>query len=456
MKTCSLVCQYFHARARIHLFSQICLCLGMEEHCRRRARKFLSILKYKKNSDLISHCIRSVKILVYQFCRDCYRTEGPAPCCKYLLKLVGIDANPLEEVLAKFKNAPIKELIIQGANDMPCEFPKLRVYGTVLLAMCSNPNLKNLRVEELRGFPFRFITGSSDGGGFTQLALREVTISDYWCRIQPPTVVLTGIKTLELVQMSSDQFLKVLHQLSPSPKSLRLPNLNNLVISLPHWDFKERAKVWNVILGVAGTLESLELCLSAAHLYGGEVSPYFHLEKSANMLIILSDPGTYDIRPLCLNPLKSLKRLKIVSIHNWRCAHVFRGELALMAIMLASSASPIHIRSIILETSFGRLPDRQAWLETPSFLNPDKWLIIDVILVSPRFVDLRMVEVTVNGSPASFKLGEGFPDLGEINFKDLLPTISHHSRMSLMTSATLGSRQQTAVYELYPIDRDII
>lgn len=179
------------------------------------------------------------------------------------------------------------------------------------------------------------------------------------------------------------------------------------------------------------------------------------------MLIIPSDsdPDTFDMRPLCLNPLESLKRLKMISIDNWRCgcAQVFRAELALMAMILASSASPLHIRSIILETSFGVLPDRQAWqeTETSSILNPDKWLAIDAILASSRFVDLRMVEVTVNGLPASFKRGERFPDLGEMDFKALLPTISHHSRMSLTTSATLDSRQQTAVYELHPIDRDI-
>jgi len=277
VKTCSLVCQYFHARARIHLFSQICLCFGIEKRCTRRAREFLSILKYKKNSDLISRCIRSVKIAVYPGQDIEYWTED-TPCFlgwKYLLKRVGIYTNPLEEVLAKFKHAPIEELIIKGAYSTPWEFPNLRVYGTVLLAMCSNPNLKTLLVEELRDFPFRFITGSSHGGGFTRLALRGVTVSDYWCRIQPPIVVLTGIETLELVNMSSDQISKVLHQLSPSPKSVFLPNLKNLVISLPQWNFPAREKVWNVILAVAGTLESLELCFSAAHRDRGEVSPYF-------------------------------------------------------------------------------------------------------------------------------------------------------------------------------------
>lgn len=51
-------------------------------------------------------------------------------------------------------------------------------------------------------------------------------------------------------------------------------NLKNLVITLPQRHFEERNEMWNVILGAAETLESLELCLSNAWNLG-EVSLRF-------------------------------------------------------------------------------------------------------------------------------------------------------------------------------------
>jgi hypothetical protein len=110
-----------------------------------------------------------------------------------------------------------------------------------------------------------------------------------------------------------------------------------------------------------------------------------------------------------------------------------------MAMILASSTSPVHIRSIILETSF-----LEQCQQTPSILIPDKWLPIDAILASSIFLELHTVEVTVSGyPPAGSEIQQR-----RIDFMDLLPTISSQSWISLMTSTTQGSHRNTAIYEM--------
>lgn len=123
-----------------------------------------------------------------------------------------------------------------------------------------------------------------------------------------------------------------------------------------------------------------------------------------------------------------------------------------MAMILASSTSPVHVRTIILETSFV-----ERYQPNPFILRtPDKWLAIDAILASPNFVDLHTVEVTLNGyPPASSEMQQTSLDLGEIDFTALLPTISYYSRISLMTLTTLVSRKETAVYHMDPVDYNI-
>jgi len=220
IQTCSLVSHSFHARARTHLFSRICLWVGACGY-QKRARKFIRILKYKKNSDLISH-IRSVEIFVYLHPRSYSRGD-----LTRLLKLIGIDASPVKTALTMLKNAPIEEMTLTG-DTMYCDFRNHRI-STLLLEMCSNPNLKSLCFEYIANIPYRFILGNGQNRSLARLAIRDATISDYWFEIPPPTVVSTavGMETLELIGGTSNEFLNA------SEISECFKNLKNLVISLP-------------------------------------------------------------------------------------------------------------------------------------------------------------------------------------------------------------------------------
>jgi len=277
MSTFSLVSRSFHSRARIHIFSQVILWVGREEFCRKRAVEFLRILKYKKNSDLVSR-IRSVKIVMEPEVRMVYDAEldGYPLGSKGLKKLMGIDTDPIKTALTIFKTAPIEELVLDKSDG---EFYDNRT-SKLLFEICSNPNLKALSFERVKDLPYRFIMGSRSTQKLTRLALAQVTISDYDFQVPVPTVASTaaGLETLELVRMPSKDFSNALLYLShrlPSPISECFINLTNLVITYPQGIFERRKDVWNVILGVSGTLESLELRLSTAPPDSGGVSLLF-------------------------------------------------------------------------------------------------------------------------------------------------------------------------------------
>ena len=112
--------------------------------------------------------------------------------------------------------------------------------------------------------------------------------------------------------------------------------------------------------------------------------------------------------------------------------------------ILASFTSPVHIHSVILETSFGVPPD-QGQEDTSSILTSHEWLPIDAILSGPNFVNLLTVEVRVikvRGyltSPSKTWTCTSPIHMGEeIDFTALLPTISSHPQILLITSTTLA------------------
>jgi len=259
-----------HFIPRTYLFSHIYLCVFFPWAYRRRAAKFIRILKYKKNSDLISH-IRSLKIVVY-LPSQTYSQQRRSP--KRLLELVGIETNPTKTGFTVLKNAPIEEVILRGSSE--CDFRNHRT-STLLLEMCSNPSIKTLRIEGLHNVPYRFIIGNGQSRSLARLVLWRATISDYWFDTPAPTIVSTaeGIETLELVGMTSKELLKPLSCFSSLPLSPISECFKNIVITLPQWSFGERKEVWNIILGVAGTLKSLELRLSTTPPDACEVSLRF-------------------------------------------------------------------------------------------------------------------------------------------------------------------------------------
>ena len=432
MSTFSLVSRSFHSRARIHIFSQAILWVGKEEFCRKRAVDFLRILKYKKNSDLVSR-IRSLKILVEPEVRIVYDAEldGYPLGSKGVKKLMGIDTDPIKTALTIFKTAPIEELVLNKSDG---EFYDNRT-SKLLFEICSNQNLKALSFKRVKNLPYRFIMGSRSAQKLTRLALAQVTISDYDFQVPAPTVASTtaGLETLELVRMPSKDFSKALLYLShrlPSPISECFKNLTNLVITYSQGVLEQRKDVWNIILGVAGTLESLELRLSTEPPdTGGPSLPFVY--KDYDHADNLSAPKSWDIKPLRLDALKSLQQLRIISIDYWRRGCIFRDELTFMQIILASSAFPLPIRSVFLGTSFGAPRDRWQQFTNPSIITPDRWLLIDKVLASPKFSDLRTVEVAVNGFFPCSTVGQG-----RIDFTALLPAISSNPRILLVTSTT--------------------
>ncbi|KIM42845.1 hypothetical protein M413DRAFT_124664 [Hebeloma cylindrosporum] len=183
LTTCSLVCRSFHSRARTHLFSPINLCVELSNSYEdRRAGKLVRILKYKKNSDLISHIVRSVKVLVggtqcpYECQESGWSSSGSFLSPEFALTTHRYQHRPLCQVaaLTLLKRAPIEKLVLEGLNGPFFENPSFRV-PTLLFEMCSNPNLKTLGIENLRDLPYTFLFGPPDRARsfFTRLVLPQ-------------------------------------------------------------------------------------------------------------------------------------------------------------------------------------------------------------------------------------------------------------------------------------------
>ena len=282
LKTFSLVSRSFHSRARIHLFSRVVLWVGTEEICRKRAVEFIRILKFKKNSDLISR-IRSLKVLLHPEGWNSYEVEAgdyPLLSSKGFLKLLRVDTDPIKTALAIFKTAPIEEFVLNYSSG---KFRRNRT-TELLFEICSNPNLKALSFERIQNLPSRFIMGNRPAQKLTRVALAQVTISDDDFQTPIRTVGLTAadLETLELVQMTTNESLMALSYLSqrrfPFTLSESFANLKNLVITLPQGICDERNVVWNIIFGAVETLESLELRLSTEPPDSGKVFSVFCLK----------------------------------------------------------------------------------------------------------------------------------------------------------------------------------
>ena len=360
---------------------------------------------------------------------------------------MGINTNPIVAALTMLKNAPIEKFVLEGL-DAHGTFPgdPTDKIPTLLLDMCSNPNLKTLGFEKICNLPYTFIMGRDNTRSFTRLVLRDVKLCYVGLKTPPRTVIPTTekIETLEFAQMSSHEFLTALRCLFPQlPSSLSLSvyfkNLKNLAVVLRR--FEEREELWKFILGVADTLESLELHFNTPFPDSGKVS---HLIKKGHEHADNSpESNTPIISPVLLDPLRFLRRLKIISSIYWRDARAFRGDLTLMRMILASFTSPVHIQSVILETSFGVPRDQGQEDTSSSILTSHEWLPIDAILSGSNFVSLLTVEVRVvkvKGyltSPSKTWISPNHMD-EEIDFTALLPTISSHPRILLVTSTTLA------------------
>ena len=141
LTTCSLVSHSFHSRARTHLFSHIDLWVGLNDSYHKRASNLVRVLKYKKNSDLISR-VRSLKVYMDHLLCDCQQGgwsssahfAGP----KLLLSLIGVNTDPMVAALTMLKNAPTEKFVLKGLHEKFPNDPTERI-PTLLLEMCSNP-----------------------------------------------------------------------------------------------------------------------------------------------------------------------------------------------------------------------------------------------------------------------------------------------------------------------------
>jgi hypothetical protein len=280
LKACSLVSKSFSSSCRPHLFSDITLISN--KFSQSRAARLVQILQNPDNVGLVA-CVRSLTLI--------FDVPGPSKTFPFLgsralgrrlhkskmmaLTLAGrlnVYENDITKALNLLMQAPLESFTLRGRRGVPdreMETEEARRKKRAFLIACIAPlttlrTLCTLRLSNIDNIDESFIACVIRSSTLKELALRQITLrtrdEDANLDLQPIT---SQIERLDLRHIS---YMKVLRTMgrptfpaSPMPYPfITFSRLRNLTISGPWPDFEADA-LWQFMLGVADTLETLEI-----------------------------------------------------------------------------------------------------------------------------------------------------------------------------------------------------
>jgi len=282
LNACSLVSKSFCFFCRRHLFSDIKLVSNI--FSQSRAARLVQILRNPDNVGLVA-CIRSLSLIfdVPGFSSGVYPFLGSRTLGRWLYKLkmialtlagrLRLYERDLIKAFNLLMQAPLESFTLdarRGIPDWEIETEADIRNKSALLVACIAPlitlrTLRTLRLsnlvdidESLIAYIFRF-------RALEELALRRVELrisdEDANFNLQP---IISQIERLDLRNNSYMQVLRTMGH--PTFPTLSMPypfitfsHLRTLIISGPWPDLEETDVLWQFMLGVADTLETLEI-----------------------------------------------------------------------------------------------------------------------------------------------------------------------------------------------------
>ena len=273
LRACSLVSKPFCFSCRRHLFSDIKMV--SDGFCQSRAARLVKILQNPDNVGLAA-CVRSLTLILdvpssraYPFLgskilgRRLYKSKMTALT---LASRLHFYENNLFKALNLLMQAPLESFTLHTQGTVPNWENVVGVAGSMkkaVLIACTTP-LTILRLSNLVDIDESLIIRVLHSSTLKELALTHLTLrthdGDENLDLQP---IASQIERLDLRHISYIQVLRTMGR--PALPTLPMPypfisfsRLRNLTISIP-WSDLETGRLWQFMLGVADTLETLEI-----------------------------------------------------------------------------------------------------------------------------------------------------------------------------------------------------
>jgi len=274
LKACSLVSKSFCYPCRRHLFSD--LKLVSDKFFESRAARPVKILQNPDSSIGLAACIRSLTLILDVPPSRTYRFIGPKILGRQLHKSkvmaltvaarLHIYESNVIKALSLLMQAPLESFTLhtQGAvKAWETQAGVARSMENAILIACVAP-LTTLRLSNLINIDESLIARVIHSNTLKELALTRVTLrvcdEDANLNLQPTT---SQIERLDLKHISCKQVLRIMGRPTLPSSSTPYPfitfsRLRHLIIPGP-WPGLEVDAVWQFLLGVADTLETLEI-----------------------------------------------------------------------------------------------------------------------------------------------------------------------------------------------------
>ena len=273
LRACSLVSKPFCFSCRRHLFSDIKLV--SDGFCQSRAARLVKILQNPDNVGLAA-CVRSLTLILDVPSSRAYPILGSKILGRRLYKSkmaaltlasrLHLYENNLIKALNLLMQAPLENFTLHtrgAALDWDNEIGVAGSMKKVIVIACT-AHLTTLRLSNLVNIDESLITWVVHSSTLKELALTHLALrvcdSDANLDLQP---IASQIERLDLRHISYMQVLRTMGR--PALPTLPMPypfisfsRLRNLTISIP-WSDLETGRLWQFMLGVADTLETLEI-----------------------------------------------------------------------------------------------------------------------------------------------------------------------------------------------------
>ena len=394
LKACSLVSKSFCFPCRRHLFSD--LKLVSDKFSESRAARLIKILQNPDSSISLAACVRSLTLILDASSSSAHRFIGSKTLGRWLHKSKVI-ALTVAARLHLYESNLVKALSL--LMQTPLESFTLHTQGAVkawetqagvarrmknAIHIASAASLTTLHLSNLINVDESLIARAVHSNTLKELALTRVTLrvrdEDANLNLQPTT---SQIERLDFKHISCKQVLRIMGRPtipSSTPYPLiTFPRLRHLIIPGP-WSDLEMETVWEFMLGVADTLETLEI---EENKWGGNVFVYLFSTEGKNIQFYFQDS-------VHLEQLTSLRSLKIIT--NALDAHgSFNRKLSKTCQLLspAATSTPVKIQSLTIQFNVQVLPETNFYhaQALPS------WLELDDILTGGSYAHLRQVDL---------------------------------------------------------------